>query len=93
MLSIILTTVAGILVGYLLRGRSFLKHIHASITVTIWLMLFVLGLSVGGNPLVVSGLWRFGGEALLISVASVLGSTAAAGLVYRFMGKEKNERR
>ena len=43
---------AGILAGYSLRMCAFLKKVNLTISCTICLMLFVLGLSVGYNPLI-----------------------------------------
>ena len=40
----------GIGVGYLFRKVSLLQHIGQPIQYTIYLLLFLLGISVGGNP-------------------------------------------
>lgn len=50
---ILLIVLAGILAGYSLRMCAFLKKVNLTISCTICLMLFVLGLSVGYNPLIV----------------------------------------
>lgn len=44
---ILLIVLAGILAGYSLRMCAFLKKVNLTISCTICLMLFVLGLSVG----------------------------------------------
>lgn len=59
---------AGGVIGYLLRKKEF-KHISKVITGLIWLLLFILGIEVGGNPRIVSGLTAMGVEALIITVA------------------------
>lgn len=56
------------------------------------LMLFVLGLSVGYNPLIVKNLGSFGGQALLLSVAGITGSVLLARLVYLWFFKEGGEK-
>ena len=71
---ILLIVLAGILAGYSLRMCAFLKKVNLTISCTICLMLFVLGLSVGYNPLIVGNLGSFGGQALLLSVAGITGS-------------------
>ena len=50
MLTVVVIMFCGIAVGYLLRKRNirFISHI---ITVLIWLLLFLLGIEVGINPL------------------------------------------
>lgn len=85
MFIVILIALAGMAVGYALRRIRLLQHVHTTITLTICFMLFVLGLSVGENADIVHNLWRYGGQALLISVASVVGSAVAGALLYRFI--------
>jgi hypothetical protein len=55
-------------------------------------MLFVLGLSVGYNPLIVGNLGSFGGQALLLSVAGITGSVLLARVVYLLFFKEGGEK-
>ena len=72
----------GMLLGYLLRSKR-LTWIHKVITLLIWLLLFLLGIDVGGNEAIVKGLHAIGLEALIITAAAVTGSTLAAwGLWY-----------
>ena len=92
MWSIILTVLAGVLLGYVLRTCDFLKKVIQNISVTICMMLFVLGLSVGYNPLIVKNLGSFGGQALLLSVAGITGSVLLARLVYLWFFKEGGEK-
>lgn len=67
----------GILSGYLLRSKR-LTWIHKIITLLIWTLLFLLGLDVGGNEAIVSGLHTLGLEALIITLAAVIGSILCA---------------
>lgn len=67
----------GMLTGYLLRSRR-LSWIHKVITLLIWLLLFLLGIDVGGNEAIVKGLHTIGLEALIITLAAVIGSSLAA---------------
>ena len=48
MFTIIGIMLTGMLVGYLLRSKRLL-WIHKVITLLIWLLLFLLGIDVGGN--------------------------------------------
>lgn len=68
---------SGMLVGYLFRTFR-LTIIHKFITVLIWTLLLLLGIEVGGNEKIVSGLHTIGVEALMITVAATLGSVLAA---------------
>lgn len=44
----------GMLFGYLLRSKR-LTWIHKIITFLIWVLLFLLGIDVGGNDIIVKG--------------------------------------
>ena len=75
----------GMLFGFLLRNKR-LSWIHKIITLLIWVLLFLLGIDVGG-------LHTLGLEALIITLAAVTGSILCAwGLWYllyiRNKGKE-----
>ena len=65
------------LLGFLLRKQK-LSGIHKVITVLIWLLLFLLGIDVGGNQKIINGLHTIGLEAIVITLAAVLGSVTAA---------------
>lgn len=77
MFIIIGVMLSGILVGYLFRSFR-LTIIHKVITVLIWALLLLLGIEVGGNNKIISGLHTIGVEALMITVAATLGSVLAA---------------
>lgn len=81
----------GMLLGFLLRKQK-LSGIHKVITVLIWLLLFLLGIDVGGNQEIIDGLHTIGLEAIIITIAAVLGSvTAAWGLWYVLYKKNRKE--
>lgn len=82
----------GIGVGYLLRRVRLLQKLGTSIQYTIYLLLFSMGISVGANPEIVNNLSALGGEALLIAVASTLGSLCMAWVVYHCFFKQKGEK-
>ena len=63
----------GMLFGYLLRSKR-LTWIHKIITFLIWVLLFLLGIDVGGNDIIVKGLHTLGLEALIITLAAVIGA-------------------
>ena len=80
--------VLGGVFGFLLRKKEF-RSISKIITVLIWFLLFILGLEVGGNPQIISGMTNIGIEALIITVAAVLGSTVAALLLWKHINNNK----
>lgn len=91
MFSIILTLVAGGILGYLLRRASFVRQLEKSTALTVCLLLFVLGLSIGSNRLIIDNLGRFGWQAALLAVAGTAGSIAAASLALRLYTKNRKE--
>lgn len=93
MFSIIMIALCGVVAGFGLRRWKGLQHVNSTITITICFMLFVLGLSVGENRLIVSNLWSYGSQALLISLASILGSAISGWALYKYVLKSKQEER
>lgn len=91
MFTIIGLMLTGMLFGFLLRKQK-LSWIHKVITLLIWLLLFLLGIDVGGNQEIINGLHTIGMEAITITLAAVLGSvTAAWGLWYILYKRNKEE--
>ena len=83
MLIVIGLMVCGILIGFRFRKRN-LKFISPLIPVAIWVLLFLLGLNVGGDPKIMNNLGTIGGEALWLTLGAVGGSVLCAWGVYRF---------
>lgn len=79
----------GVGVGYLLRRVPFSRVTGSSISYTIYLLLFLLGISVGSNRTIVDNIASLGGEALLIASAATLGSLSMAWVVYSLFFKER----
>ena len=83
MFTIIFIMFSGMLAGYLLR-RLLFGRLGRVITALIWMLLFLLGLEVGSNERIVSGLATLGLESLLITLAGTLGSVMAAWGLWRY---------
>lgn len=79
----------GVGLGFMLRRVDLLRHITKTISYTIYLLLFLLGISVGSNPKIVENLASLGSQALILALAGALGSALAAWAVYRWWFKEK----
>ena len=90
MFTIIGLMLTGMLLGFLLRKQQ-LSGIHKIITVLIWLLLFLLGLDVGGNQEIINGLHTIGMEAIVITLAAMLGSVTAAWALWYVLYKKKKE--
>ena len=74
----------GIAVGYLLRRVELLQKIGKPISYTIFLLLFLLGITVGSNREIINNLSSLGGQALAISASATLGRA-----VYHLFFKER----
>jgi hypothetical protein len=72
----------GIAVGVPLRPLPSVAPVAGRLTTgTIFLLVFLLGASVGGNPTVMAHLGTYGVQALVLCLGGVLGSLALARLV------------
>lgn len=91
MFSIILLMAAGILIGHLLRRMRLLRQIEKSTSLTVFILLFVLGLSIGSNHLIIDNLGRFGWQAAVLATAGTAGSILAASIVVRIFFRQKKE--
>ncbi len=81
---------SGILLGYLLRVKR-MTQLNKVITCLIWALLFLLGVEVGGNRRIIEGLATLGMEAIVITLASVLGSCVAAWALWVVLYKRKRK--
>ncbi|WP_298613859.1 LysO family transporter [uncultured Odoribacter sp.] len=83
MLIVIGLMVSGIILGYLFRERN-LKFVQKLITWAIFILLFLLGISVGVNDQIMDHLDTIGMDALLITFGAVTGSILCAWGIYKF---------
>lgn len=72
----------GVIIGYSLRSKKDLSKVSVLIQIAVCLLLFILGLSIGGNRLIISNLTYYCEQAAIISVLSLVGSSVAAMLVF-----------
>ena len=79
---------SGIAFGYLMRRHRF-THIGKATIFFIWILLFVLGVEVGGNPDIIKSLPTLGVEALFIAGMGILGSSIAAMLLWKNVKKHE----
>ncbi|MFW5725409.1 MAG: LysO family transporter [Bacteroidota bacterium] len=85
MLTVVAIMFAGMLAGYLLRGQKRILRMNARLTMwVIYLLLFLLGLAIGGDEYIMRQLPELGLMALLITLLAVGGSLLTAWLLWRF---------
>ena len=90
MLIVLGVLTVGILLGWFLRKKSHLeKWLNYLILGFIFLLLFVLGLEVGGNDKLLKSLDTLGWIAVLISFSTIFFSVLLSWVVYRFFFKAK----
>ncbi|MBE9488303.1 MAG: LysO family transporter [Bacteroidetes bacterium] len=92
MLIIVGLFVLGIGLGYILRKVIKESVVAKVTTMIIYLLLFVLGISVGGDEKVMNNLPTLGLNALIITAGAMLGSMIMAFLVYKLIQKLKRKR-
>ena len=80
MFTIIGLMLTGMLLGYLLRKRDL-----------IWVLLFILGIEVGGNEQIIKGLHTIGIEAVILTLGSTLGSVIAAWALWKALYRKKGK--
>jgi uncharacterized membrane protein YbjE (DUF340 family) len=88
MFIVIAFMILGVVAGYIFRNKK-MGNISKIITVIIWVLLFLLGVEVGTNPEIIAGLGTIGVEALIITIAAVLGSAIMSLLLWRYIKKSK----
>lgn len=88
MFTVISFMLGGVVIGALLRKRD-CSWTSKAITVLIWLLLFLLGVEVGGNKKIIAALPVLGLDAFAISVASTIGSCVCAWLLWKFIQKRR----
>lgn len=66
--------IGGMIAGRLFRGRGWLAAVRRGVFPAVLLLLFLLGVAVGGNAALVRELPRLGGAAVLLMLGGVGGS-------------------
>lgn len=90
MFGVMIVMLSGILIGYILRNIRAIPALVSKINIyIIFLLLFVMGLSVGNNPQVIQGLGTLGLLGIAISVVSIAGSVFLSWIVYRHLFKKR----
>lgn len=93
MVTVLLVMLAGILIGFAInRFPRLIKLNDRFISYAIYLLLALLGISVGLNKTIIQNLDKIGVQALIITIGAIAGSVFTLWVVYRvFFNSEKNE--
>lgn len=93
MISVLLVMTAGIIAGVFIHRKPVLIQINDRlISVAIYVLLFLLGISVGLNKTIVQNIGTLGYQALVITLGAVCGSVLFSWLIFRvFFAAEVNK--
>lgn len=84
MFTVIIIMLTGMLIGHFITEQKKILSIVDKLTnYAIYLLLFILGLSVGTDNRIMDNLHTIGLSALVIACASVLGSVLIAYIIYK----------
>lgn len=90
MIEILLLIFGGMVFGYLVQSKKQIIRVTERLIIwSIFLLLFLMGLSIGRDPLIVGSLPSLGLNALLISIAGTVGSLSLALLLWKFFFSKK----
>ncbi len=90
MIPILLLMTSGIVIGVFLRNRKdLIKRTDRLVIWSIFILLFLMGMSIGRDPVIMSKLPSLGLTATLISLAGVSGSLVAAFFLWKYLFKKK----
>ena len=92
MFTVIIFMLTGVLLGYLTRKWR-MGWLGYTVNALIWVLLFLLGMEVGGNGDLMRSLPTLGLEAGLLATGATLGSAAAAWLLWKRLSAKDERRR
>ena len=92
MLLILFFLTAGMAVGYFLRKRDGIIKLADNVTTgAICFLLFLLGLSVGGNEIIINSIAKLGVQALVLTAGAVSGSVIISYFVYVYAFRRRGK--
>jgi len=81
---------SGLLLGYILRDKDVFRGIlESGINWVIYLLLFLLGISVGTRKEIIDNFSKIGFDAVLITLGAMVGSIFLAFILYKWLFEEK----
>lgn len=86
---VLLILIASVVIGLLLRGWRHVRVLERSSTWTVWLIIFVFGISLGSNETITNDFAHFGFTAFLVAIAGIVGSVLVAWIYNYYIDKRK----
>ena len=75
----------------MLRTRRIVRHLGKTATLTVWLLIFVFGISLGSNKEIVSDFGRLGITSVIAALMGVAGSVLAAWGLKSVIDRNRNK--
>lgn len=89
MLKILTIMFTGIIIGFIFRKkRSVILTADKFAGLSIYLLLFLLGLSIGSNRLIIHNFARIGFNSILLTISGITGSVLLSYIFYKFYFKK-----
>ncbi|MCL1833966.1 MAG: LysO family transporter [Leptospirales bacterium] len=94
MTEILIIMFSGIALGFIIRKKRYVIMLFDKLTsFSIYLLLFLLGLSIGNNEIIINQFGRIGINAILLAFSGIVGSVMLSYFVYKFFKREEKEDR
>ncbi len=81
--------IISILIGYLLRHHLNPKPLNFALKISIYVLLFFMGVNIGTNQKLLDNLPSLGFQALIITTCAITGSLLSALILYKIWKKTK----
>jgi len=92
MMEVLVIMFSGIVIGFILRKKRYAIMLFDKLTsLSIYLLLFLLGLSIGGNELIINQFAQIGISAILLSLSGISGSVILSYFAYEFFKREEQK--
>lgn len=93
MITVLVIMIVGMICGYLLKEKKKILRVSEKMTTAIiFVLLFILGIGVGLNEKVISGIDIIGWQAMAITLGSIFGSVILSFITYKLFFTSKNEK-
>ncbi len=90
MINVIAFFVTGAFLGFLLRKqKKIIGNIDRITNWTVYLLLFLLGLSVGANRTIIRNIGKIGIQALILALGAIAGSIVLSFVISKLLLKDR----
>ena len=92
MIEILVIMFAGVVIGFFLRKKKYIIILFDKLTsLSIYLLLFLLGLSIGNNEIIINQFSQIGINAILLALSGISCSVIPAYFAYKFFKTDEEK--